>query len=95
MEVGRRIYVLGGCLQELRCFNDVHVFDTDSQRWSEELLSGEAPKPRGGHSATLLGSDIYVVGGADSESSFGDVHHLDLLQKRWTRLELREMLSFL
>ena len=68
VEVGRKLYVLFGCHQELRCFNDVHVFDTGSQRWSEELVEGERPAERGGHSATLLGSDIYVVGGANSEA---------------------------
>eukprot|EP00440_Ansanella_granifera_P005341 gb/GFBE01005794.1/.p1 GENE.gb/GFBE01005794.1/~~gb/GFBE01005794.1/.p1 ORF type:complete len:610 (+),score=97.38 gb/GFBE01005794.1/:1-1830(+) len=85
VEVGRKIYVIGGCVQEIRCFNDVHVFDTGSRQWTKETVSGEAPEPRGGHTATMVGADIFVVGGANSEETFADVHRLDLSQKRWTR----------
>lgn len=89
VEVGRKIYIIGGCLQEVRCFNDVHVFDTGTQQWSQEFVSGDVPAPRGGHTATLVGSDIFVVGGANSQTSFGDVYRLDLVWKHWTRLEQR------
>ncbi|CAJ1444949.1 unnamed protein product [Effrenium voratum] len=86
VEVGRKIYIIGGCLQEIRCFNDVHVFDTGTRQWSEESFAGPAPVPRGGHTATLVGSDIFVIGGANSEATFSDVHRLDLLRRTWTRL---------
>lgn len=87
VEVGRKIYIIGGCLQEVRCFNDVHVFDTGTQEWNQEIVTGDIPAPRGGHTATLVGSDIFVVGGANSQTSFGDVYRLDLLRKRWTLLQ--------
>eukprot|EP00931_Biecheleriopsis_adriatica_P050355 TRINITY_DN29148_c0_g1_i1.p1 TRINITY_DN29148_c0_g1~~TRINITY_DN29148_c0_g1_i1.p1 ORF type:complete len:662 (-),score=119.61 TRINITY_DN29148_c0_g1_i1:39-1916(-) len=85
VEVGRKIYVIGGCLQEIKCFDDVHVFDTGSHEWSKETFSGKPPKPRGGHTATLVGSDIFIMGGANSEEGFGDVHRLDLAAGRWTQ----------
>ncbi|CAK9098456.1 unnamed protein product [Durusdinium trenchii] len=87
VEVGRKIYIIGGCVQEIRCFNDVHVFDTGTQKWSQELVSGAPPAPRGGHTATLVGSDIFVIGGANSQATLGDVYRLDLVRKRWTKLE--------
>jgi len=85
VEVGRKIYVIGGCIQEIRCYNDVYVFDTGSKEWSLENVTGEPPEPRGGHTATLVGTDIFVVGGANSEKTFGDVHRLDLVQRKWRR----------
>lgn len=40
---------------------------------------GQAPAPRGGHSATLLGSRLYVFGGGDrSPRTFDDLHVLEI-----------------
>jgi N-acetylneuraminic acid mutarotase len=85
VEVGNKIFVLGGCVQGIRCFNDVHIFDTDELTWSQEAFTGDAPEPRGGHSATLVGTDIFVFGGASSETTYGDAYKLDLIQRHWTR----------
>jgi len=85
VEVGNKIFVFGGCVQGIRCFNDVHIFDTDTLTWSQEPFTGDAPEPRGGHSATLVGTDIFVFGGASSETTYGDAYKLDLVQRHWTR----------
>eukprot|EP00913_Durusdinium_trenchii_P033136 g31022.t2 len=37
--------------------------------------------------ATEVGSDIFVIGGANSQATLGDVYRLDLVRKRWTKLE--------
>lgn len=85
IEVGNRVYVIGGCVQEIRCFNDVHIFDTESLSWSQEPITGDPPEPRGGHSATLVGTDIFVFGGASSEATFDNAYKLDLINRHWTR----------
>merc|ERR1719456_128659 len=85
VEVGNKIFLFGGCVQGIRCFNDVHIFDTDTLTWSQEPFTGDAPEPRGGHSATLVGTDIFVFGGASSETTYGDAYKLDLIQRHWTR----------
>lgn len=85
VEVGNRIYIIGGCVQEIRCYNDVHIFDTDTLSWQQEPITGDGPEPRGGHTASLVGTNIYLFGGASSESTFGDVYKLDLIQKHWSR----------
>jgi len=87
VELGQRVYVLGGCKEAISCYNDVHIFDTQSMRWSQEPLEGEAPEPRGGHSATLLfGTDIVMFGGASNTETFGDVYRLDPVKRRWSRV---------
>jgi len=83
--VGQRIYYIGGCVQEIQCFNDVHIFDTMSLQWIQEPITGDAPEPRGGHTATLVGTDIWVFGGASSEATYESVYKLDLINKHWTR----------
>jgi len=85
VEVGNRIYVIGGCVQEIRCYNDVHIFDTDQLTWTQEPFTGDLPEPRGGHTATLVGTDVFVFGGASSEATYGDVYKLDLIKRHWTR----------
>jgi len=85
VEVGNKIFVIGGCVQGIRCFNDVHIFDTDSLTWSQEPFTGDAPEARGGHSAVLVGTDIFVFGGASSETTYGDAYKLDLIQRHWSR----------
>lgn len=86
--IGRKIFVFGGCVQEIKCFNDLHSLDTGSNEWAEEFTSGDLPEPRGGHTATLVGTDVYVFGGANTEASFDDVHKLDLRHMRWSRVPL-------
>mmetsp|Transcript_15136 Transcript_15136/g.35474 ORF Transcript_15136/g.35474 Transcript_15136/m.35474 type:complete len:676 (-) Transcript_15136:68-2095(-) len=85
VEVGSRIYVIGGCVQDVQCYNDIHIFNTETLEWSQEPYSGDAPEPRGGHSATLLGAAIYVYGGASSMGAVGDTYRFDLVKRRWTR----------
>mmetsp|Transcript_79248 Transcript_79248/g.232745 ORF Transcript_79248/g.232745 Transcript_79248/m.232745 type:complete len:714 (-) Transcript_79248:47-2188(-) len=86
--VGRRIYVIGGCSQDFRCYSDVHIFDTDRLEWRQEATTGEAPEPRSGHTASLVSTDVFVFGGANSEETFGDVHCLDLVKRHWTQISV-------
>eukprot|EP00929_Paragymnodinium_shiwhaense_P038156 TRINITY_DN20213_c0_g1_i1.p1 TRINITY_DN20213_c0_g1~~TRINITY_DN20213_c0_g1_i1.p1 ORF type:complete len:621 (+),score=116.97 TRINITY_DN20213_c0_g1_i1:103-1965(+) len=87
VELGQRVYVIGGCKEAISCYADVQIFDTEALRWIQEPLEGEPPEPRGGHSATLVfGTDIVVFGGASNAETFGDVLRLDPVKRRWTRV---------
>ena len=60
--------------------------------WDKNVRpSGEAPAPRGGHSATLLGSCLYVFGGGDrSPCTFDDLHILEIDEGKpllWRRVD--------
>mmetsp|Transcript_3978 Transcript_3978/g.11502 ORF Transcript_3978/g.11502 Transcript_3978/m.11502 type:complete len:812 (+) Transcript_3978:116-2551(+) len=85
VEVGRLVYVHGGCLQELQCYGDLWVFDTDSFQWSQANVQGPEPAPRGGHSGTLIGSELFIYGGASPLQTFGDVFKLDLIKREWAQ----------
>lgn len=86
VEVGRKIYFIGGCQEDMQCFNDVRSFDSDTQEWTEEPTIGWQPTPRGGHTATLVGNEIYLYGGADSKGTFNDLYKLDLRHLSWSKV---------
>lgn len=85
VEVDNVIFVIGGCSVDAECYMDVHAFDTETLLWSQVPFTGDAPEPRSGHSATLLGANIYLFGGASSEATYGDAYKFDLIKKHWSR----------
>ncbi|XP_022108566.1 kelch domain-containing protein 3-like [Acanthaster planci] len=55
------VYVYGGS-KNLRWYNDVHVLDIESWRWSLVKASGKAPT-RAYHTSTLFHDEMFVFGG--------------------------------
>lgn len=41
-------------------------------------ILGEPPSPRSGHSATLVGSYLYIFGGSNQHGILSDIHRLNL-----------------
>lgn len=92
---GNRIVIFGGN-DDSKCFNTVHLLERVGNgkfAWSHPKCSGDEPKPRTGHTATLLsdGHTILIYGGwdpntenenSDEDLVFGDSFLLDT--KRWT-----------
>eukprot|EP00397_Hematodinium_sp_SG-2012_P004391 GEMP01004402.1.p1 GENE.GEMP01004402.1~~GEMP01004402.1.p1 ORF type:complete len:727 (+),score=118.99 GEMP01004402.1:606-2786(+) len=82
---GDAIYVIGGCVMDLSCFNDVERFDTQTRVWQPLGLDGEPMEARGGHSVAMFGSRAYISFGASSDNSFDDVFRIDLKERRWLK----------
>ena len=75
----KKIIIFGGFRNSNQRYNDIWIFDTELEEWSqppagvtETTAEGEVqfkrpwadvPQPRGSHSATLFGSSIYIFGG--------------------------------
>jgi len=47
------------------CSNELYLLHLGDLRWSSPALRGPLPSPRGGHSATLIGATLVIVGGCD------------------------------
>ncbi|KAL7498725.1 hypothetical protein ACHAWT_008084 [Skeletonema menzelii] len=92
---GTRLVIFGGN-DDSKCFNTVHLLERVGNGkfgWSHPKCSGDLPKPRTGHTATLLpdGHTILIYGGwdpntedenSDEDLVFGDSFLLDT--KTWT-----------
>ncbi|KAL0878009.1 hypothetical protein Bca101_027715 [Brassica carinata] len=86
---GRFVYVFGGCGGDGCLTNQVHVFDVETQRWSEPVIRGVPPSPRDSHSCTTVGDNLFVFGGSDGKHYLNDLHVLDTSSHTWKCLEVR------
>ncbi len=81
---GGHVYGGGG---KFEYYNDTSVLDLESNTWHVVKTGGSKPGPRYGHSASVVGSKIYVFGGKGPDGRmYNDVHFLDTLSWCWVEL---------
>ncbi|KAJ1327791.1 Rab9 effector protein [Microdochium nivale] len=80
--VGSKLIIFGGS-DGGECFNDVWVYDVDTQIWKM------APIPvafrRLSHTSTIVGSYLFIVGGHDGNEYSNDVLLLNLVTMTWDK----------
>eukprot|EP00668_Euglena_longa_P046461 GGOE01062146.1.p1 GENE.GGOE01062146.1~~GGOE01062146.1.p1 ORF type:complete len:648 (-),score=169.02 GGOE01062146.1:253-2091(-) len=92
VELDEVLYVFGGKVGPTRFSGQLHTLDLKQSRlrWHNLQAFGTAPSPRAGHSAALMGTDLYICGGsADKDRGFVDLYVLDLAAPTmlWRRLK--------
>eukprot|EP00667_Euglena_gracilis_P016343 EG_transcript_17082 len=92
VEMDEVLYVFGGKVGPARYSGQLHTLDLKQSRlrWHNLQAFGTGPSPRAGHSAALVGSDLYICGGsADKDRGFVDLYVLDLAAPTmlWRRLK--------
>ncbi|XP_061351969.1 uncharacterized protein LOC133296940 [Gastrolobium bilobum] len=80
---GKLLYLFGGYGQYNCQTNQIHVFDTVKQSWSQPVIKGLPPTPRDSHSCTLVGENLFVFGGTDGTKVLNDLHVLDTSSHTW------------
>ena len=88
---GRYVIVFGGWLGKF--VNDVYVVDTTTFKWeykatklSADNPTSDLPKPRAGHTATMLpGRRLLIFGGQGENGQLGDLAVLDIPTMTWMR----------
>lgn len=60
-EDGRRLYVFGG-FDGSQLLNDVYYCEAERGIWSPVTVGGQAPEPREGHTAAIIGKYLLVGG---------------------------------
>uniref|UniRef100_K7F2R7 rRNA biogenesis protein RRP36 n=1 Tax=Pelodiscus sinensis TaxID=13735 RepID=K7F2R7_PELSI len=71
--LGKTMYIFGGYEQLADCFsNDIHKLDTSSMTWTLIQAKGTPARWRDFHSATIIGTKMYVFGGRADR--FGPFH---------------------
>lgn len=86
---GRFLYIFGGYGKDNCQTNQVHVFDTATQVWSQPVIKGTPPTPRDSHSCTTVGDNLYVFGGTDGTNPLRDLHILDTSSNTWISPSVR------
>jgi len=90
--VADNIYVFGGS-SEQGYMNDLYVLAVGEQSAGEQMrmawgtvdVSGRAPSPREGHSATAVNERIFVFGGFTEEGYSNDLYVLNVALMAWEK----------
>jgi N-acetylneuraminic acid mutarotase len=96
MVYDRKIVVFGGAgaympaIKTRLCYNDLQIFDTDSQQWLKEPEIEGAPKKRMSHCSAILGGFLLVHGGfsTDQKQLLNEFGLFDLELNRWVQMKL-------
>mmetsp|Transcript_20588 Transcript_20588/g.44716 ORF Transcript_20588/g.44716 Transcript_20588/m.44716 type:complete len:811 (+) Transcript_20588:402-2834(+) len=82
-----RIVIFGGREEGHKTTNATRVFAMDNKHCYShhvQYCTGEMPPPSQGHSACLLGQQMYIFGG---DAQLNDMYRLDLESWKWTKLK--------
>lgn len=70
--------------------NDLHLLEIDTLTWSPVFTAGSSPSPRSRHSATLVKSTLWVIGGlGEGQNVFNDVYTLNTTSMVWSKPALK------
>ena len=64
--------------------DETWLLNFDQLQWHSMKCSGQIPGPRYGHTAHILGSRMFVIGGKGPHGViYNDIHFLDLIEWIW------------
>ena len=77
--INGKLYLFGGSGPSASCFNDLQIFDPKTNCWVQANIcdNENVLKPRAGHSATVVNSKLYIVGGSCGSLYYKDYFVLD------------------
>jgi len=78
--VRQKLYLFGGSGPHAQCFNDLYTFDPSNCKWTHCNNFADVkqnPKMRAGHSMTLVGTKLLIIGGSYGQDYLKDVFELD------------------
>mmetsp|Transcript_33794 Transcript_33794/g.38422 ORF Transcript_33794/g.38422 Transcript_33794/m.38422 type:complete len:520 (+) Transcript_33794:41-1600(+) len=78
--VGDKMYVFGGCDEDLTKLNDLWEFSLTNQQWTHIDAQGDVPKGRTGHSLVHHDTRLFLfggLGGITQEMNDVQVFHID------------------
>ena len=83
-------FILFGGYDGKNNLNTIYFFDILKESWSVKTSTGDIPRERNGHSASLLGDKMYIVGGwlGTGALASDEVFELDLINFEWKKVLL-------
>lgn len=79
-----KLYLFGGTPDGSSGLSDLLVLDAINHCWVRPVVKGTLPSGRYRHTATVVGSKMFVFGGYRSKC-LGDLHELDLETLTWSQ----------
>jgi len=90
---GKNIIVFGGSIQDLVFPSDLHIFNTETNHWSQPQTHGDLPPSRIGSTGVVIGDTMYIYGGGDYDKEkkqyrtlFTDIWTLNLQNYTWNQV---------
>jgi len=90
---GSNIIVFGGSVQDLVFPSDVHVFNTETNHWTQPETQGDIPPSRIGSTGVVIGDMMYIYGGGDYDKErrrykalFTEIWTLNLITYVWSQI---------
>jgi len=81
------IYIFGGGIrQDTPYYNDMYKFDPKRNTFSRINTYGEKPSPRLGHTATVIGENIYIFGGRTPSGYNKEFYCFNIFNSTWSKL---------
>eukprot|EP01029_Cantina_marsupialis_P017640 TRINITY_DN396_c5_g1_i1.p1 TRINITY_DN396_c5_g1~~TRINITY_DN396_c5_g1_i1.p1 ORF type:complete len:764 (+),score=215.83 TRINITY_DN396_c5_g1_i1:101-2293(+) len=83
------VYVFGGTsiVDNNVVYNDLHVYDVSTHKWSKPKINGELPAPRSHAAMTIVGRQLYLFGGYNplTKEQLKEWNVLNLDSMTWTK----------
>ncbi|XP_059068139.1 tRNA wybutosine-synthesizing protein 2/3/4 isoform X2 [Cryptomeria japonica] len=87
--VGQYLFIIGGREDPTRILSDVWFFHLTEMKWHLIEFNQDILPARHRHAAAVVGSCIYVFGGINGSTIYGDLHVLDTNIMEWKRVEAK------
>ncbi|EDO49239.1 predicted protein [Nematostella vectensis] len=86
--VGDKLFVFGGGHKGADPVDDnqMHVYNAETDSWSQLTTSGEQPCCRHGHIMVAIGTSIFLHGGMAGSDMFDDLFQFNTENNSWTKL---------
>ncbi|XP_020101077.1 acyl-CoA-binding domain-containing protein 4-like [Ananas comosus] len=79
----RYLLIFGGGSRST-CFNDLHVLDLETRKWSIPKQVGITPSPRTGHAGVRIGEYWFIVGGGNNNDGVSETLCFDMSNLAWS-----------
>ncbi|KAI9312408.1 hypothetical protein BX666DRAFT_2124763 [Dichotomocladium elegans] len=90
----RYLLIFGGICGNSLGENDLDVFDTMTNTWTEPRMTGQIPSVRYGHASAMSGHNLYIFGGCETRAEgllvHDDLYRLDCISWTWYKYDYPE-----
>jgi N-acetylneuraminic acid mutarotase len=84
--VGKHIIFIGGQETDTKRFNEIIYYDTETKSFTQPTIKGDKVPNFSRHTASLVGSKVYIFGGFDGHGTNFDLATFDPYSRTWNNV---------